>query len=152
MKKHGLIISTLFLLTASVAHAQLTSTPLAPTTRFLSIPSSGFTPRSSEGFSASSLGVGYNGNRTGTARMFEESFLMFAPVNLPHDARVTSMHCGGRAPDHLFRIMFTLRRNEPQRANVDMATVMTTFEGNGFQFVDTSSITSAVVNNARFNS
>jgi hypothetical protein len=136
MKRHTLVISILFLLIASVALAQLP-------TRFLSIPSSGFTPQTSE--------AGYGGNLTGTARFFEEGFLMFAPVNLSHGATITSMRCGGRAPRSDFRIIFTLRRNEPQQANVDMATVMTTFEETGFQFVDTSSITSPVVNNNRFN-
>jgi hypothetical protein len=136
MKRHSLVISILFLLIASVALAQ------SPT-HFLSIPSSGFTPQTSED--------GYSGNQSGTARFFQAGLLMFAPVNLPHGATVTSMRCGGRAPRSDFRIIFTLRRNEPQLANVDMATVMTTFEGIGFQFVGTSSITSPVVNNSRFN-
>jgi hypothetical protein len=76
---------------------------------------------------------------------------MFAPVTVPHGATIGSMRCGGRAPSSEFRIVFTLRRNEPQQANLDMATVMTTFEGLGFQFVDTNSITSPVINNERFN-
>lgn len=76
---------------------------------------------------------------------------MFAPVNLPHGATITSMRCGGGAPRSDFRLFFTLRRNDPQQANVDMATVMTTFEEKGFQFVNTNSITSPLVNNARFN-
>jgi len=128
------------LLTASVAFAQ--STP-----GFLSIPSSSFTPQTSEGTG----NAGYDGNLTGTARFFEGSFLMFAPVNLPHRATVTSLTCGGRAPSRDFKVSFILRRNEPQQANVDMATVSTTFEGTGFQFVRTTSITSAVIDNARFN-
>jgi len=136
MKRHSLVISILFLLIASVALAQ------SPT-RFLSIPSSGFTPQTSE--------EGYSGNQTGTARFFGTGFWMFAPVNLPHGATVTSMRCGGQAPFSDDRIIFTLRRNDPQQANVDMATVMTTFERTGFEFVATSSITSPVVNNNRFN-
>ena len=136
-----MVISILFLFIASVALAQSPS-------RFLSIPSSGFTPQDSEGFGGN---AGYDGNKTGTARSFDGSFRMFAPVNLPHGATVTSMCCGGRAPSSDSRIIFTLRRNEPQQANVNMATAMTTFEGTGFQFVDTTSITSPVVNNAKFN-
>jgi hypothetical protein len=134
------LIAICVLLTASVAFAQ-------STTGFLSIPSSSFTPQTSEGTG----NAGYDGNVTGTARLFEGSFLMFAPVNLPHHATVTSLKCGGRAPSRDFKVGFTLRRNDPQQANVDMATVSTTFEGTGFQFVSTTSITSAVINNARFN-
>ena len=140
VKKRSLLISILFLLVASVA--------LSQTTSFLSIPSSGFTPLNSEGTG----NAGYSGNQTGTARLFAGSFLMLAPVNLPHGATVTSMRCGGRAPSSDFRIVFTLRRNEPQQANVDMATVMTTLGQTTFQFVDTSSITSPVIaDNASFN-
>ncbi len=90
MKKFSLImiIAILVLLITPVALAQ-------STTRYLAIPSSSFTPRTSEG-SLDGNG-GYDGNQSGTARLFNESFLMFAPVNLPHSATVTSMRCGGRA-------------------------------------------------------
>jgi len=117
-------------------------------TRYLSIPSSGFTPRFSEGAGGD---AGYSGNASGTARFFEGSVLMFAPVNLPDGATVTSLRCGGAAPPTDFRIVFTLRRNEPQQANVDMAAVMTTFQGVGFQFVTTGDVVEAVVDNATFN-
>ncbi len=55
------------------------------------------------------------------------------------------------APSNEKRVEFTLRRNQPQIANVDMATVTTTFEGLGFQHPETASITSPVVDNATFN-
>jgi hypothetical protein len=48
-------------------------------------------------------------------------------------------------------ITFTLRRNEPQQANVDMAVVGTTFGQSGFQFVRTTSIVQPLINNQRFN-
>jgi hypothetical protein len=76
---------------------------------------------------------------------------MFAPVNLPDGASVVSLRCGGSAPLNDFRIVFTLRRNQPQQANVDMASVSTNFAGVGFETVTTSSITSPVVSNASFN-
>ncbi len=142
MKKHNLVISILFLVIASSALAQ--SQP-----QYLSIPSSGFTPQDSEGIIGGN--AGYDGNDTGTARLFDGSLRLFAPVSLPHGATVTSMRCGGRAPNSEFRIIFTLRRNQPQQANVDMASAMTTFQGTGFQTVSTRSITSPVVNNANFN-
>nr|NIR85561.1 hypothetical protein [Gammaproteobacteria bacterium] len=72
------------------------------------------------------------------------------PVALPHGVTVTALRCGGKAPSDI-KIIFTLRRNQPQVANVDMATVMTTFEGRGFRHPETTSITSAMVNNANFN-
>jgi hypothetical protein len=138
MRKLGPLVAILVLLTSLDALAQ-------PQTMFLSIPSSGFTPQ--EGVSG---GASYLGNRSGTARSFSSNLLMFAPVNLPHGASVISLRCGGADPAG-FRIRFTLRRNEPQQANVDMATVMTSFEGTGFQFVSTTSITAPVVNNSTFN-
>jgi hypothetical protein len=140
MKRPSLILSMLLLLNASAAFAQ--------STRFLSVPSSAFTPRTSEGATGN---AGYGGNETGTARSFAGSSVLFAPVSLPHGATVTSMKCGGRAPSTDFRIAFTLRRNDPQQANVDMAVAKTTFDGLGFEFVDTNSIASPVVNNDTFN-
>ena len=84
MKKFSLImiIAILVLLIAPVTLAQ-------STTRYLSIPSSGFTPRASEGTVGND--AGYDGNQSGTARFFNGSFAMFAPVNLPDDATVNSM-------------------------------------------------------------
>ncbi len=142
MKKYSLIISILFLLSATAAHAQ-------SLTRYLSIPSSGFTPQSSEGFFIDD--GSYNGNTTGTARFFGGSFNMFAPVNLPHGMKVTSLHCGG-GTSPIARLRFTLRRNEPQQANVDMAVIqLSGEESGGFKFMETNSITSPVVNNFSFN-
>jgi hypothetical protein len=133
------LVAVLVVLTSSGAFAQQAE--------FLSIPSSGFTPRDvGTGFDQ-----GYNGNRSGTARFFDGSLRMFAPVNLPDDASVTSLRCGGRGSSTDFRILFTLRRNEPQQENVDMATVMTTFAGVGFQTVTTTSTTEPVINNEVFN-
>lgn len=131
-------------LAAAFLAAQM-SLAIAQETSFLSIPSSGFTPRSV------TENHGYDGNNSGTARFFDKSFWMFAPVALPHGATVTALRCGGTAPSNQIRIEFTLRRNQPQMANVDMATVMTTFEGMGFEHPETTSITSPVVDNAKFN-
>lgn len=139
-KAHNLLITVLSLLFASIAVAQ------SPT-QFLSIPSSSFTPRAS----AAHISPSYDGNESGTSRLFGRSFTMFAPLDVPNGATITSMRCGGRAPNSGHRVIFTLRRNEPQQANVDMAVVMTAFEENGFQFVDTNSVTSPVADNARFN-
>lgn len=122
-----------------------TSLAFAQTTSFHSIPSSGFTPQ------VVSESDGYGGNRTGTARSFDNGLWMFAPVTLPHGATVTAMRCGGKAPDNIHRIVFTLRRNQPQVVNVDMATVMTTYEELGFRHPQTTSITSPVIDNANFN-
>ena len=114
---------------------------------FVSIPASAFTPRQVK----NNLG-GYDGNVTGTARMFtENSFSMFAPVSLPHGASVTSLSCGGQDSFSNVRLKFTLRRNEPQQANVDMGTVSTSFEQTGFQFLSTTSIVEPVIDNRRFN-
>ena len=143
MKKFSLImiIAILVLLIAPVTLAQ-------STTCYLSIPSSGFTPRASEGTVGSD--AGYDGNQSGTARFFNGSFAMFAPVNLPDGATVNSMRCGGQVSTSN-KISFTLRRNEPQQANVDMATVMSNVGDTGFQFLDTTSIESPTINNATFN-
>jgi hypothetical protein len=136
MKTHTLIITVLSLLISSLAVAQ------SPT-RFLSIPSSSFTPVTA--------GRGYDGNISGTARFFRKSYTMFAPLDMPNGATITSMRCGGRAPRPNWKITFTLRRNEPQQANVDMAAVMTTLEEIGFQFLNTTLVTSPVIDNAKFN-
>jgi hypothetical protein len=136
VRKVGLLVAILILLTSLSTLAQ-------SQTLSLSIPASGFTPQASM--------LNYFGNTTGTARFFGYNDRMFAPVYLPDRVRVTSLACGGTAPPTTLRIAFTLRRNEPQQANVDMATVRTTFAGTGFQFVDTTSIAEPVVNNSRFN-
>ena len=116
------------------------------TTGFLSIPASGFTPRNSEWGGNS----GYDGNETGTARLFAGSQAMFAPVNLPHGASVTSLRCGGQVRSGS-RLAVVLRRNDPQQANVDMAAVSTLQGATGFQVLTTSSIISPVIDNRRFN-
>jgi hypothetical protein len=122
------------------------SKALSQSAGFLSLPASAFTPRQVKGNAG-----GYDGNETGTARSFTNStFSMLAPVHLPHGATVTSLSCGGRDPAANLLLKFTLRRNEPQQANVDMAVVSTTFEQIGFQFLNTTSIVQPLVNNQRF--
>ncbi len=132
MRKLLVAISVVLTSFSALAHAE-----------FLSIPSSGFTPQSSD--------RGYSGNNSGTARYFEKSFFMFAPVNLPHRATVTSLLCGASTGANNYRIQFTLRRNEPQQANVNMATVLTTYAHSGFQFVSSNAVNAPVVDNATYN-
>jgi len=137
MYRLGLLAAILLATPPTLAYAQ-------SAVSYIAIPSSGFTPQDSI--------AGYEGNTSGTARQFGATgYQMLAPVNLPQGATVTSLRCGGAAADSDFRLIFTLRRNEPQQANVDMAEVMTTFAGNGFQFVSTTSITSPEVDNQTFN-
>jgi hypothetical protein len=117
------------------------------TTRHLSIPSSAFTPKDSND--------GWTGNTSGTARYFDESILLqsylFAPVQLPHEATVTGFRCGGQDPATDVKLRFTLRRNQPQIANVDMAVVESTFATTGFQFMTTSTVVSPQIDNSTFN-
>lgn len=137
-----LLVAIFVVLTSTSALAQ-------SSTQYISIPSSGFEPQSSEGVGG---GHSYNGNVTGTARFFDKSIIMFAPLNLPHGATVTSLFCGGMTQTSKnYRIAFTLRRNEPQQANVNMATTQTTFAHPGFQFVGTNSVNEPLVDNATFN-
>lgn len=110
---------------------------------YLTIPSSGFTAQTSEG--------GYGGNVTGTTRFFAGSSLMLAPVNLPHGATATSLYCGGVAPVTDLRLVFTLRRNQPQVANIDMITVATTYAGNGFEWTFSDSVDEPEVDDKNFN-
>ncbi len=113
---------------------------------FVAIPSSAFTPMSDR-----SDGNSYDGNETGTGRIFSGSHTMFAPVYLPHGALVTRFKCGGKHPSSGALIEFTLRRNEPQQANVDMSIAMTDSTNTGFQFVTGSQIAEPLVNNSKFN-
>ncbi len=115
--------------------------------RYVTIPSSGFTPQTSEGTGD----AGYLGNATGTARQFYGSVRMFAPANLPHGATINSLYCGGVAPTSITRVVFTLRRNEPQTANVDMVTVATDFADLGFNWANSTSVVEPIVNNRQFN-
>jgi hypothetical protein len=111
-------------------------------THWVSIPCSAFAGESEEGPFFT------HGNISGTARSFHVQ--MFAPAFLPDGARVTSFRAGAKARFNR-QIEVTLRRNEPQQANVDMATVETSLEGTGFEFVGTTQIKSPVVDNSRFN-
>jgi hypothetical protein len=131
MKKYSLFTIIILMLIASVTNADS-----------ISIPASAFSGRTDGG------NLGYLGNESGTARFFNVK--MFAAVNLPDRATVTSFRCGGRA---FFKriIAFTLRRNDPQQSNVDLATIRTSLDGTGFEFVGTNNISSGTINNARFN-
>jgi len=136
--------------TGTIATAQKRTVPshrsavTSPATQgHFSVPSSAFTPW-----------VGsrnYSGNQSGTARFFAYSQVMFAPVNLPGNSVVTSFSCGGAHPKVSGSIKFTLRRNNPQQANVDMAIATTDRARTGFQRVRDSSITSAKIDNGRYN-
>lgn len=124
-------------------------------TAFLAVPAASFTPQNSTTVDKPLRGtvetLGYSGNATGTARFFGDNSAMFAALNLPHGARVLSFDCAGAAPRPSRRIAFKLRRNEPQRANLDMATIATDSEVTTFQFKSTSAIQSPVIDNQRFN-
>ncbi|MFQ5616469.1 MAG: hypothetical protein ACE5GO_08425 [Anaerolineales bacterium] len=147
MRNMTLLVAILGLLAPSMALAQSLS--------FLAIPSSGFTPQNSTTHfdppPGSAENRGYEGNSSGTARFFGDNEIMFAPVNLPHGSTVISLTCGGRADRLSRRIVFRLRRNEPQQANVNMALVSTDFNVTSFQTKSTTSITSPVIDNRRFN-
>lgn len=118
---------------------------------YFSVPSSGFTSQRSGSVSGGFTIPGYSGNESGTARFFAYSNRMFAPVNLPGNSVVTSFSCGGAHPKADGNIKFTLRRNNPQQANVDMVMVATDPARPGFQVVQSSSITSAKIDNSRYN-
>jgi hypothetical protein len=62
-----------------------------------------------------------------------------------------SFRCGGQDATSDFKLQFILRRNWPQQANVDMATIESTFAATGFQFLTTTSITGPVIDNATYN-
>lgn len=114
----------------------LSSTASAQNSGWLSIPAAAFS--GSRSFP----------NGTGTAQFFRTT--AFAPVILPDNATVTVMSCGGRA---VFRkhIIFTLRRNEPQQENVNMAVLETSLDGTGFEFVTSNQIIDGAVDNRSFN-
>ena len=76
---------------------------------------------------------------------------MFAPVSLPHGTVTTAFNCGGRHSDATGEVRFTLRRNEPQQANVDLAEMATTRSNTGFEFVSAQSVLNETVDNRKFN-
>jgi hypothetical protein len=144
------MISLLFVMALLARQAVFTQT-----TSFVAIPAAAFTTQNSTTIEKPLQGtvetLGYTGNATGTARFFGDNAVMFAPVNLPHGARVLSFDCGGVAPRLSRRIEFMLRRNQPQQANVDLASVFTDFNVTSFQFKRTTSIQSPVIDNRSFN-
>ena len=114
MKQNSVIMAiVLFALVPQVAAAQ----PITHT----SIPSSAF------------QGEGSSQNVSGTARFNAPRSCMLR-YTYPRARGVTSLSCGGRASFNK-HIVFTLRRNDPQQANVDLATTQTTLAGTGFEFV-----------------
>ena len=123
---------------------------------FVSIPAAAFTAKDSDthysngnaGASSSKNTHGYIGNKSGTTRSFNG--FLYAPVNLPHGATVTSFSCGGSSAKNT-RTVFKLRRNEPQQENVDMARVTTSLEDSGFEFINSLNIRSAKVDNQKYN-
>lgn len=134
MKQHILVLAAVL--------AVVSPTSFAQSTNFVSVSASAFTGQSD------GPPTGYDGNISGTSRSFH--VLMFAPVNLPHGSTVTSLRCGGKA---FFgrRIAFTLRRNEPQQENVDMATARTSLNGTGFEHVTANRIESGEIDNGMYN-
>ena len=140
----------------SVISLALMGTAAAGSKGFVSIPAAAFTAKDSDtyysngnaGGSASKNTHGYIGNKSGTTRSFN-SFL-YAPVNLPHGATVTSFSCGGSLAKNT-RTVFMLRRNEPQQENVNMVQVNTSLEGSGFEFIKSLGIRSAKVDNQKYN-
>jgi hypothetical protein len=132
------------LLTMTLLLLLLTNPATAQSTRHIMIPSSSFTPQQSDD--------GYSGNQSGTNRhLGATGFLMFAPVNLPHGATVTEFRCGAGANTPDFRMRFTLRGNQAQVLNVDLAEVATSFGGTGFEVRVTTSINEPVIDNLTFN-
>lgn len=148
MNTYKILILTTWLLVSPMVLAQ-------ETISYLSVPASGFTPRNSTTIKNPLRGtaetLGYSGNVSGTARFFGDNDMMFAPVFLPHNAKVISFDCAGIAPKLNRRIIYVLRRNEPQQANVDMASIFTSFSETNFQFKSTISIQSPIVDNRKFN-
>lgn len=134
-----------------------TSITIAGTFGAVSIPAPAFTEQNSQ---SSNQSGSYKGNESGTSRSF--SGMMFAPVDLPHGSIVTSFKCGGQ-PKAGTLVKFSLRRNEPQQANVDMAVIQSAFSnvppliGNKpkglaeYQFINTTSITSSRIDNSKYN-
>ena len=103
---------------------------------FISIPASEFS------------GNGMAHNSSGTAVFLRTT--AFAPLLLPDNATITFFSCGGKAT---FRkeVIFTLRRNEPQQANIDMASLETGLDETGFVTLTSNDIVQGEVDNRRFN-
>lgn len=143
------IVVTYLLLNASAT--------LAGTKGVVSIPATAFTEQNSQ---SSNQKGSYKGNKSGTSRSF--TGMMLAPINLPHGSIVTSFKCGAQPHDGSL-VEFTLRRNEPQQANLDMGVITSAFSsvppliGNKplglaeYQFISTTAITSGGIDNSKYN-
>jgi len=116
----------------------------AATRGFISIPASAFSGENSDN---SRETFGYQGNKTGTTRHF--NVVLYAPVNLPHGASVTSFKCGGSSAENT-RTAFRLRRNEPQQQNVELANVKTSLDA-GFEFMSTKGLRNEKIDNENYN-
>ena len=148
MKIFKVIVVTYLLLNTSIT--------FAGTKGVVSIPATAFTEQNSQ---SPNQNGSYKGNASGTSRSFTGT--MFAPINLPHGSIVTSFKCGAQ-PHGGSLVEFTLRRNEPQQANVDMAVITSAFSsvppliGNKplglaeYQFINTSAITSSGIDNSKY--
>ena len=147
MKILNLSIATILVVISSIT--------VADTIGYIAIPASAFSEKDSQ---SSNENASYKGNQTGTSRYFNGS--MFAPIYLPHGSNVTSLACGSN-PKGGYLTSFTLRRNEPQQANIDMASLETAILTEGqvvkgiglaaYQFLHTESIISPRIDNSKFN-
>lgn len=111
---------------------------------FLAMADSGFLSIPASEFSGNQVAY----NDTGTTTFIRVA--AFAPVLLPDDSTVTFFSCAGAAA---FRkeVIFTLRRNEPQQANIDMAVLHTGLNETGFVSLNTNEIVEGDVDNKLFN-
>jgi hypothetical protein len=131
------------------------SLTLAQSIDYIAVPASGFTPRNSTTIKDPLKGtvetLGYSGNASGTARFFGDNNEMFAPVFLAHNSKIVSFSCAGNSANKRTRIRYYLRRNQPQQANVDMASVFSAHAETGFQRESTTLIQSPMVDNKTYN-
>jgi hypothetical protein len=125
------------LLTLSVC-AVVQSTPLlAQSIEHVAVPAVAF------------VGKDVSYNETGTAAFFRQR--AFAPLSLPDNAKLVGFDCGLRTfPIHGIKV--SLRRNEPQQANVELDNLGIPKGGDGrFQFKSATQVSHPDVNNGKFN-
>jgi hypothetical protein len=137
------IASVPWALVAQQANEIVPNPDVPPVNRYLSLPSSAFTARSPD--------LAWDGNESGTGRFFGNGTHLYAPVELPHGATVDHFRCAGQKALSNANVFFTLRRNQPQVANVDMAEVSNTGTAVGFQILTDTTITSPDINNSAYN-